>query len=74
MQSYPEFPNLRGMLGASQKNDLKSYLLHMSPIPQTNISERTSLEARYILLALIADILGLANSDDCFKIIKSFGR
>ena len=31
VQSYPEFPHLRGMLGASQKNDLKSYLLIMYP-------------------------------------------
>jgi hypothetical protein len=27
MQSYPEFPHLRGIFGASQKNDLKSYLV-----------------------------------------------
>ena len=26
MQSYQEFPNLRGIFGASQKNDLKSVL------------------------------------------------
>ena len=29
VQSYPEFPHLRGILGASQKNDLKSALMYI---------------------------------------------